>query len=285
MSHFVVLVLTEQKLKNRQDAQHVASEMMEPYNENLKVEEHKQDCYCIGNKARDMARKAAEKKLGTNIKKLRDEVLFHAIKKWEPFAEETDEAWKKHVKQFVDLEEELFQKHKLRDKPNPKCEQCQGHGWYTTDSTPSGHWDWFEIGGRWTGTYSGYDPEKDPRNQEMCDICHGTGKRNDELGKKARKEDPTYTCNGCGGVGKRTKFCLEPHEGDVLPVEAVLAVYEKCGPPFAFITSDGEWVERGRMMMFGMSDDKKSKDEWKKDAKAILESHKSCTAIVCDCHC
>jgi hypothetical protein len=27
-----------------------------------------------------------------------------------------------------------------------------------------GFWDWHQIGGRWTGILSGYDPEKDPAN-------------------------------------------------------------------------------------------------------------------------
>lgn len=28
------------------------------------------------------------------------------------------------------------------------------------------HWDWFQIGGRWTGLFDGYDPEKDELNLE-----------------------------------------------------------------------------------------------------------------------
>jgi hypothetical protein len=59
-------------------------------------------------------------------------------------------------------------------------------------------WDWYQIGGRWTGTLTGYDPEKDPRNHETCDDCDGTGFRCDSLGNENRAEDPTYTCNGCG---------------------------------------------------------------------------------------
>ena len=29
-----------------------------------------------------------------------------------------------------------------------------------------GFWDWYQIGGRWTGALDGYDPEKDPANHE-----------------------------------------------------------------------------------------------------------------------
>jgi len=27
-------------------------------------------------------------------------------------------------------------------------------------------WDWYQIGGRWTGVFDGYDPAKDPANQQ-----------------------------------------------------------------------------------------------------------------------
>lgn len=34
-------------------------------------------------------------------------------------------------------------------------------------SNPAGLWDWWQIGGRWTGhLYPDYDPAQDPRNQE-----------------------------------------------------------------------------------------------------------------------
>lgn len=28
------------------------------------------------------------------------------------------------------------------------------------------NWDWYQIGGRWTGLLDGYDPQKDPKNLE-----------------------------------------------------------------------------------------------------------------------
>ena len=32
------------------------------------------------------------------------------------------------------------------------------------DTAENGFWDWWQIGGRFTGLFSGYDPEKDPAN-------------------------------------------------------------------------------------------------------------------------
>jgi len=72
--------------------------------------------------------------------------------------------------------------------------------WYDDENdTSGGWWDWFQIGGRWTGEHDpDYDPAKDPRNHENCTICNGTGKRTDRIGEAARRDNPGYTCNGCG---------------------------------------------------------------------------------------
>jgi len=74
-------------------------------------------------------------------------------------------------------------------------------------TNPNAKWDWWTVGGRWTGMLSPvYDPEGDPSNTEVCILCGGTGLRNDALGRKARAEDPAYTCNGCGGKKISTKW-------------------------------------------------------------------------------
>lgn len=69
---------------------------------------------------------------------------------------------------------------------------------YSEHENPNGWWDWWQIGGRYTGCHDDYDPHQDPRNHEPCSICLGTGLRNDELGKSARTNEPSYTCNACG---------------------------------------------------------------------------------------
>ena len=79
-------------------------------------------------------------------------------------------------------------------------------------------YDWYQIGGRWTGLFSGKNPEDNENNYAECLMCNGTGFRNDEIGKEHRVKDPTYTCNGCGKrdeetntwkQGKRPGFSLK----------------------------------------------------------------------------
>ena len=168
-------------------------------------------------------------------------------------------------------------------KPDKKCKECDGSG-EINNGNPQGRWDWYEFGGRWTGMYSGYQPSKDQRNFEKCDICNGTGMRNDELGKKERRNNPKYTCNGCSGTGKSFKFQLAPHSGDILPVEAVLANYKKVGPPYAVLTPDGGWHSSGKMGWFGMSKGDKDEVRWHKEVKKLLKAHVGMTALVVDCH-
>lgn len=68
------------------------------------------------------------------------------------------------------------------------------------DVDEGGFWDWWQIGGRYTGEGSEYRPEMDERNYKKCHWCNGTGMRSDAIGIAARSRDPTYTCNACGDV-------------------------------------------------------------------------------------
>jgi hypothetical protein len=102
---------------------------------------------------------------------------------------------------------------------------------------PNSFWDWYQIGGRWTGSHDDYDPTNDQKNLEICSLCEGTGFRNDELGIETRLNDPTYTCNGCGsydyenkqwkdsgyGKGVRLKWATQwkRYDGDVCSIKNV----------------------------------------------------------------
>ena len=72
-----------------------------------------------------------------------------------------------------------------------------------------GWWDWYQIGGRWTGVLDGYDPSADPANKETCYLCGGTGKRTDM--------EVANGCNGCRGTGIMEKWPTDwaTHPGDV----------------------------------------------------------------------
>ena len=52
----------------------------------------------------------------------------------------------------------------------------------------------------------GHERHMDSIPDEDCNLCYGTGRRNDDIGVSARNADPNYTCNGCNGKGTRRPF-------------------------------------------------------------------------------
>jgi hypothetical protein len=120
-----------------------------------------------------------------------------------------------------------------------------------------GFWDWYQIGGRWTGALDGYDPSKDPVNQHKCELCNGTGIRDDEVGKQARERNPEYKCNGCDGTGTAVAWPTgwARHEGDVMPIANLTE--EQLKRFYRIVTPWGHY-EHERF------------EPWKKDAKSMF---------------
>jgi len=100
-----------------------------------------------------------------------------------------------------------------------------------------GFWDFYQIGGRWTGAFDGYDPEKDPANIKVCALCAGSGTRTDMTVANG--------CNGCNGTGKAVEWPTQwkRHDGDVIPVsELTQEHWEKF---HRFVLPDGYGVQGG----------------------------------------
>ena len=102
-----------------------------------------------------------------------------------------------------------------------------------SDDLSTGWWDWFQIGGRWTGRLdNGYDPRTDPRNIETCRLCRGTGTRLDIAVANG--------CNGCRGVGSALKW---PTEWVAAPGNkarwADVAESVKLEPPYTVVYPEG----------------------------------------------
>ena len=74
--------------------------------------------------------------------------------------------------------------------------------WFKSGS----RWDWYVVGGRFTGQLSGYDPATDQRNFAICKWCGGTGQRKYMV--------IVGGCNGCDGTGTARNFSNQEHGGD-----------------------------------------------------------------------
>jgi hypothetical protein len=144
-------------------------------------------------------------------------------------------------------------------------------------------WDWWQIGGRWTGVMSDYRPEDDPENHESCELCGGCGLRTDEIGNHHREIDPDYKCNGCDGKGWKVKWPTQwktVTEKDVVPVSQVPPEFTS----FALVTPDGKWREKGRMLWFATTEDEVDEAEWETTFRAQLGEWQDSTAVIVDCH-
>jgi hypothetical protein len=114
--------------------QHVidyVNDIMEPYNENLEVEPYEEDCGCIGEVA-------YSESAG----------LINPI----PMSQIT-------VPHFT----HAYEFHPLVHKPNPHCGFCLSTGTAISRGNRDGRWDFWVIGGRWTGFLTNID-----RRQNDC---------------------------------------------------------------------------------------------------------------------
>ncbi len=315
MSHYVLLALVPDPAATRSMIDGWLAAALAPYDEGIEVAPYEKECYCVGGIAAGHGREIAEQQIKP-MEVLRKEYWAQVTvwleqtypdpevreaHRWDHFDEDDDvlpdgyPSWQAHLAEYTKVSAEAESAHPLFQKPNPKCQNCNGTGTYETTYNPASHWDWYVIGGRWTGALTGYDPHDDPRNMEPCDLCHGTGTRSWSPEDEARKvavlpgevADPPITetkliqCNGCEGKGSRLKWPSEwPDVGNVCPTSQVPPTFT----PFAVLTPDGQWHEKGRMHMFATVEGGKPHVVWADEVKSLLAAHQDTTAVIVDLH-
>jgi hypothetical protein len=158
---------------------------------------------------------------------------------------------------------------------------------------PRGKWDWWQVGGRWTGVWSDYNPQTDPANIETCSLCGGSGTRPDAA--QFERSNPGWTewsggCNGCEGKGARVKWPTgwADHEGDLIPVAALLdnpaleRPYSLVIPEGGFFESEW-WVPAADPTDLGHFE-KLSDEAWEAKLRELLEPLRGAQLVVVDCH-
>jgi len=318
--HFSVLVLT--KADNSPQASHKAAQALEVYDENLETEEHLMDCYCIG----WAARKDAREEISNHPEQLLLEGLLERRRSiqqevyqatngegsayWDtesslamvtdPHTRNTLEQSNKDTEQQIQdvrrrleqLTKEAEHRHPAYSQPRADCEVCSGTGMYFSTENPQGRWDWWTVGGRWTGLLSAdYEPASDLRNYHPCDYCGQTGVRwwrEDydgmlrSAGHPDSKEDLeapydliSKVCNGCKGTGVARAFMNAPFDGDILPVSEIDCSDNLGRSLAALIDPQGNWH----------SSDHYDSEKWQKLLVDFLEQNQDCIAVLVDCHC
>lgn len=89
-------------------------------------------------------------------------------------------------------------------------------------------WDFYQVGGRFTGTFDGYDPTKDAANMEACQF-HQAGP----------------DCIHCKGTGTSVKWPTQwaGHDGDQIPVSQLTEAHVK---EMYAVVCDVGWFARKR---------------------------------------
>ena len=191
MSHFVVLCVlgpAASKLALAGSPPELLIErMLSPYSEHTEVEPYKERCYCRGTAIRARREAALLKELGasheTLIERCREEHrkwIESKGFKFGPFEsnDESDANWESLLAPIRAIEERVDAEADAEDvkiAAEPNCEECSGSGMRETTYNPKSKWDWYQVGGRWTGMIDppGYSPMDDPKNVIQCFHCRG----------------------------------------------------------------------------------------------------------------
>lgn len=261
MSHFFTVVIVP---KDTQDVKAEVARLLAPYDENIEVEPYQEKCWCVGMKAREEARKAAERQFGPfewlreSFQRKVDRMCAEAgitpppkgasadelSAYWEKREEiERQANWKAHIKHWTDYEDAIYENHPLKNSPDPNCDDCGGTGQRTTTYNPKAKWDWWRIGGRWNGEIKGT-----PQNSRD---------------------------------GFNFGAAYESLESNCAPVRELM---EREVIPFAVVTPDGEWHERGEMGWWAIVTNEKDDVCWTDIVMDIYRKYPDHLAVGCDLH-
>lgn len=126
-------------------------------------------------------------------------------------------------------------------------------------------WDFYQVGGRWTGSFDGYDPTKDAANMEPCRIGH-TGP----------------TCIHCKGTDIVVKWPTQwpTHDGDKMPVSQLTEAHLK---GMHAVVCDNGWFASQRYVPWG-EEGKYFITQTMPPLAWIQKRYRNGLAVVVDCH-
>jgi hypothetical protein len=302
MSHFMVVCVLPEGININVPANdprfefgpvhdHVAS-VMAPYDESLDVEEYEADCWCKQANLRKWIDEQMLEEFPGGIPHLRD--TFKPISEeihakypgigdddpgpWDAEKEvqyglresELQEAWTQHMAGFQKRYKELEKQGEAEGRavPNPTC------GYYTAESLTDHPVEGAKPGDRY----------------EDGSGCEGTGKI-----KTTYNPDSKWDWYVVGGRWDGALAGLDEIDdgqggfnfGDefhTLERNMVKMSEASDGPPYAYITPDGEWHGQGEMGWFGVSRDALPFEDWINIWKQTREDYADHWAVAIDCH-
>jgi hypothetical protein len=245
--HFCTLVISKDGQETSVDR------LLAPYDESLEVEAYLEECWCLNREATDQSRAEideATRELAAKNRQLSEQCNKNPVQGKALVAE------RQRVNRDIHtLRQRIIRQHPQYGRPDDRCDDCRGSGKIETTYNPNGRWDWWQVGGRFTGMLSpGYDPTKDPNNRAPCDRCKGDA-----------------DCRYCKGTKTIAMWPTQwkQYSGDTMPVKDLLQDWKPEYLPYSCVTPDGTWHT-----------DSISESE----LKALLSANEDCFATVVDCH-
>ncbi len=257
MSHFLVYVIVESSLvlsaRSDEAIKQRIHSLMEPYDESIEVDEYLDHCFCIGRKAVYQVEDRLSDEFGTMEKFRQDfwDIPEHKLPENRQRTEEEDAVihakWEELTAPRDEAREKYISEHPLRETPDATCSECKGTGKVNSTYNPRSRWDWYRVGGRWDGEIT--NNIQTSENGFNFDKKHETTRNN---------------------------MMLLDETTSPIPDKWI---------PFAIVTPDGEWHEKGKMGWWACVSDKKA--NWKDIAREIFEKYRGdrkYLVVACDCH-
>lgn len=207
----------------------------------------------------------------------------------EPYVSKTKEEVLKEIQEYCDKDEKLKKEYlKLSDKE--KMNRWNGYDEFDEDGNPlstynpDSKWDWYVVGGRWSGLLK----TKDGRRVDSCllkdldlSIDKNVYDQHIRFWELVVEEQPLKE-----GEEKPFNFYKKEYYLERYGTKEKYARIESQLSTYAILTPDGEWYEPGEMGWFGMSG-ASIEDEisWDENYQNILESmDKDLRITIVDCH-
>jgi len=176
--------------------------------------------------------------------------------------------------------------------------ELQSWGYY---HNPNAKWDWYSIGGRWSGFFILKDGSKGKLGMPGI---YGRDEENEAPNRadQAKKGDIDWEAIRQNEIEIAKKiwqrFVIDRKEEDTNPetlsflygispndtIESFIKKRDKFPSTFA-VLKDGKWYEKGKMGWWGITTNEKADDEWNNEFQKLIEDLPDDTLLtLVDCH-